>query len=108
MSYACASTRMRSPRSRGRQSSPRLELQPSRRYGRRRRRDRRVRDAGSGVDLSLVKTLMREELGNDGIELGAVLSEQSPCFGIALVRNPPDFLVHGVEQPVRDLSLIHI
>ena len=56
-----------------------------------------MRDAGSGVDLSLVKTLVREELGNDGIELGAVLSEQSPCFGIALVGNHPDLLVYGVE-----------
>ena len=79
-----------------------LELQLSRRYGRRPRRERRVRDAGGGVDLSLVKTLVREELSHDGIELRAVLSQQSPCFGIALVGNPPDFLVDNVEQTLRD------
>jgi hypothetical protein len=88
------------------QASDRLKsaatLSPSPRYGRRRARDRRVRDAGSGVDLRLVKALVREELSSDRIELGAVLSQQSPCFGIALVGNPPDFLVHRVEQTVRN------
>ena len=47
----------------------------SRWYGRRRSRDRWARDAGSGVDLRLVEALVREEFIDNGIELGAVLSQ---------------------------------
>ena len=42
-----------------------------------------VRDTGSGVDLSLVKTLLREQLSNEANEHGADLSHQTPSIAEA-------------------------
>src|SRR4029453_511433 len=64
--------------------------------------DRRACYAGSRVDLRLVQAFVNEELGNDRIELLAVLCQQPSRLGVALVGDPPYFFSPSIEETVRD------
>ena len=71
-------------------------------HRRRRRRDRRVGNAGCRVDVGLVKALVDEKLSDDRVQLLAVLFEQPARFGITLVGDAPNLFVNRIEEAVRD------
>ena len=45
---------------------------------------------------------MHQQLRHDRVELAAVLFQEPSRLGVALVGDPPDFFIDGVEQTVRD------